>query len=498
MWFWLPVTFAQDDPWGLVRVDDPDHPDAIARSHLGAVLEAPPEPGTAWRVEEIGHVEQVGPMHSDEALDAMGIAAWHDAGFTGQGVSVAVFDLQWFGAELDDAELGSYETWDCWAHEGCTPEIDTLRPRFSYERGVHGTACAEIVREVAPGAELHLVRSNGVTAFENAAQWAIREEIDVVTLSMSYMNNSFYDGTGAVSEIVEEMTEGGVLLVTSAGNYADGHWSGPFTDTDGDGIMEFDDGSERLRVYFRSGKKRGIAMQWDNYRRCGDTDLDIVVYSADGTILDVGDAEQDPDADRCSPVERVAPTIDRDQWAEIEVHRVAGDPAVMVNLITSSGKIERTMPGYSVTDPGTHPMAWTVGAVNATGYLDNPIEGFSSQGPNFAGDPKPDIVAPDGVSTASYGPTGFFGTSAASPAAAGALAVVMSADPELDARAAADRVESWAVSDRTAWQGVDNERGAGLLRLPDPDGELPGCLGRGAWLAGIIVLPWGRTRRTCR
>ncbi|MCP4810761.1 MAG: S8 family serine peptidase [Proteobacteria bacterium] len=498
MWFLTAVAVAQDDPWALIRVDDPNHPDAISRSHLGSVLEAPPEAGTAWRIEEMGVVDQVGQISSGEAIDAMNVQPWHDAGFTGEGVSVAVFDLQWFGAELSDAELGSYETWDCWAHEGCTPEIDTLRPRFSYETGVHGTACAEIVREVAPDAELHLVRSNGVTAFENAAAWAVREEIDIVTLSMSYMNNSFYDGTGGVSAIVEEMSEGGVLLVTSAGNYADGHWSGPFTDTDGDGLHEFDDGSERLRVYFRAGKKRGIAMQWDNYRRCGDTDLDIVVYSADGTVLDAGEAVQEPDADQCSPVERVAPTLSRDQWAEVEIRRAAGDPAVMINLITSSGKIERSMPEHSVTDPGTHPLAWTVGAVNATGYLVNPLEGFSSQGPNFAGDPKPNIAAPDGITTGAYGPTGFFGTSAASPSAAAALAVVMSSDPSLTARQAADRVEGWATSDRTSWQQVDNAEGAGRLRLPDPDGELPGCLGRGVWLGAVFVLPWGWTRRRGR
>ena len=55
-------------------------------------------------------------------------------------------------------------------------------------------------------------------------------------------------------------------------------------------------------------------------------------------------------------------------------------------------------------------------------YLENGAESFSSWGPNHDGEPKPDIAAPDGLTTSSYGPTGFYGTSAAAPAAAAAIA----------------------------------------------------------------------------
>ncbi|HJN73007.1 MAG TPA: S8 family serine peptidase [Myxococcota bacterium] len=492
------TALGDDDPWGLVRVEDPDHPDAIARSHRGSILLEPPTDGTEWFVEEVPHVDEgVGSQRADGASEALGVDAWHDAGFLGQGVSIAVFDLQWYGTELDHEELGDFESWDCWAHTACTPEIDTLRPRFTYEGGVHGLACAEVVRDLAPEAELHLVRTNGTVAFENAVAWAVREEIDVVTLSMSYMNSSFYDGSGPLAVLVEDISEGGTLLVTSAGNYAQGHWSGPFVDTDGDGLHEFEDGSERLGVYFHAGKKRGLALQWDNYYRCGDTDLDVVVYSEDGTVLDVGDRVQDGEKG-CSPVERLAPTLSEDQWAEVEIRRVAGDPAVMMNLLTSSGRIEGSHADRSVTDPGTHPLAWTIGAMDQDGYLSNSIEGFSSQGPNMAGDPKPDIVATDGVTSSAYGPRGFYGTSAASPSAAGALAVVMSRDPSLTGREASQLIEGWAVSERTSWQEVDNTMGAGRLRLPPPEASLPGCLGRAGWLALGIGLPLPLLRRRRR
>ncbi len=488
----------EDDPYGLFRVEDPDHPDAVARSASGSLLLAPPEEGP-WTVEEAAHPHDfVGSFEAHEALDAMNIEPWHQAGYLGQGVKVAVFDLQWYGAELRDEELGDYESWDCWAHEGCTPEIDTLRPRFSYETGNHGLACAEVVRDVAPEAELHLVRVNGNTTFENAAEWAVRNEIDVVTLSMSFMNGSFYDGTGSTAKVVETLSEGGVLLVTSAGNYARGHYLDDFRDADGDGIHELADGSQRLPIYLQAGKKRGVTVQWDNYRRCGDTDLDLWLYAEDGSVLDVADAVQDGE-DGCSPVERLGANLDEGQWTYLEVHRVRGDPAVRWNLITTSGRVDGSMAESSVTDPGTHPLAWTVGAAAGQGYLTNEVEGFSSWGPNLAGDPKPDIVAPDGVTTSAYGPTGFYGTSASSPAAAAALAVVMSSRPELDAREASELVEGWAVAERSSWHATDNAHGAGYLRLPDPGAELPGCFGRAFGSAALLLFPWTllRRRRPC-
>jgi hypothetical protein len=494
---WVSLVLAQDDPWGLVRVDEPDHPDAIATSRFGSVLASPPAQGTPWRIEEAPDVHEfTGDWDAWEGADAMDVQPWHDAGFTGEGVKLAVFDIQWFGAEQKWEELGVFETWDCWAHPGCVVPIDTFRPRFSYESGGHGVACAEVVRDIAPGVELHLVRTNGVTTFENATDWAIREGIDVVTLSMSFMNSSFYDGTGAVSDVVTRLTEGGVLLVTSSGNYAGGHWTEAFTDAEGDGRHDFPWGSEYLPVRLRAGKKRGLAVHWDNYASCGDTDLDLWLYDEDGNVLDIADNEQTPEADRCAPVERLAPTLEEDQWTYLQVRKKRGDGAVRWNLITTSGQVFRSMPQMSVTDPGTHPLAFTVGAVPAIGYLHNPVESFSSHGPNMAGDQKPDIAAPDGVTTSTYGPTAFYGTSAASPAAAAAIALVMSRYPEMDAFDARDWLVNTAWSETSTWQEPSSSVGAGHLRLPPPEGELPGCGGRALGFMAVLGWPlWGLRRR---
>ena len=66
---------------------------------------------------------------------------------------------------------------------------------------------------------------------------------------------------------------------------------------------------------------------------------------------------------------------------------------------------------------------------NPPPWGDDVIEFFSSQGPTTDGRIKPDISAPDGVATVSYGDSfgfAFFGTSASAPHMAGAIALMKS------------------------------------------------------------------------
>ena len=72
-----------------------------------------------------------------------------------------------------------------------------------------------------------------------------------------------------------------------------------------------------------------------------------------------------------------------------------------------------------------------------------------------------------------YGPTGFYGTSAATPAVAAAVALVMSAEPGTTALEAAEHLRAHALSDTATWQAADPALGAGRVRLPDPSPKLP-------------------------
>jgi subtilisin family serine protease len=111
----------------------------------------------------------------------------------------------------------------------------------------------------------------------------------------------------------------------------------------------------------------------------------------------------------------------------------------------------------------------TVGAVRYS--LPNVIEPYSCQGPNADGIIKPDLVAPDCVSTASLSP--FCGTSAAAPHVAGLAALVKEANPGWSPSQIKSYLESEASD--LGQIGKDNVFGSGLANLfdlvPDSDND---------------------------
>ncbi len=477
----------------LVRVDIPDLPGAIASSAQGSVFLGPPAvPGWVWRPEAIPEVDQA---DAEEAIAALRAAPWHAAGEGGAGVRVAVFDSQFADWEAYTPELGDVTTHDCFAHRSCDLPID------SYNRlpstGRHGIACAEVIHDIAPDAELHLVSVTSLTAFENAVDWAIREEVDLISMSLSFFNESAYDGTGPVNAAVDRLAAHNILLVTSAGNYAEEHWGGPFADLDHDGRHDFQPGDNGLWVYWNPGVRR-IELVWDDWQSCGSTDLDVYVYGPDGNLAGRSMERQLPQALRdddraCQPVERVSVNATEEGWYWVVLHHVAGDTDVQIDLFARSGEVWEGVPGGSIVDPGTHPAVFTVGAVRASDYLHLGPESFSSQGPTNNGLPKPDIAGPNGLTTTAYGPIGFYGTSAATPAVTGALAVLMGEDPDLDGAAAAKKLKATALGEHATWE-VDDGLGAGRARLPSLESGDGGC-GFGPVLPMIVVFPLFRLRR---
>ena len=488
----MPILFATLPyaAFDLFHVDDPAAEGAIASSATGSVMVGPPATGIAYHAESVPIADDFSAIEGIQALNA---DIWQADGHRGQGVSVAVFDLEWNGAELDPERLGPVTTHDCWFTPTCEVPMDTARPRFSYEEGNHGVACAEVIHAIAPDADLHLVRVNGETTLENAIDWAVRSHIDVISMSLSFFNASFYDGRGRIDALVDKLVDANVLLVVSAGNYARGHWIGEWTDGDGDGRMDFA-GDNGIWVHLGEGA-RAPYVSWDQYGSCGTTDLDAWMFDESGMIAGRSEERQDLGGDRCEPMERL-PSAPVAGWYFVEVRHIRGPTVgLRVNLLTTDGSISGGIEGGSVTDPGTHPRALTVGAVRAIGYADNPAEPFSSRGPTADGRSKPDIAGPDGLTVASYGATGFFGTSAAAPAVAGAVAVRMSADPTLGPYDAAALLKGSALGDDVAFAMPDPALGVGRARLPADPAPMP-C-GHRPLLMPLIFAPfgWRRSRR---
>jgi hypothetical protein len=132
----------------------------------------------------------------------------------------------------------------------------------------------------------------------------------------------------------------------------------------------------------------------------------------------------------------------------------------------------------SVTDPGSSPNVFTVGAIC---WSNNAVESYSSRGPTIDNRTKPDIAGQDSVSSTVYGnfstcgQSGFTGTSASTPVTAGVAALIRQANPSFTPSQLQSYLETHATDLGTS--GKDNTYGWGRLTA----GPTPLCDYGGAY-----------------
>ncbi|WP_435836859.1 S8 family peptidase [Streptomyces asoensis] len=141
---------------------------------------------------------------------------WAWGGSTGRGVRVCIVDS---GVERDHLMVGRVAS----AH--VVVEGDDGRPRTvpsdSGDACGHGTACAGIVREVAPDCELHSVRVlgerfTGTGDFLLAGlRWAVEQGFDVINMSLSTTHERFLR---ELHELADEAYFRRCVVVASAHN----------------------------------------------------------------------------------------------------------------------------------------------------------------------------------------------------------------------------------------------------------------------------------------
>ncbi len=160
------------------------------------------EPGALPTVERIGPLEQITREW-----------AWGDG--TGEGVRVAVIDS---GVDADHPAVGGGVDYAAMIETGDEIEVDT--EPHSDDFG-HGTACAGIIRSLAPGCRITSVKvlGKGLTGhgavFGAGLRWAIENGMHVCNLSLGTTKRDFY---AVLHELVDEAYFRGVPLVTAANN----------------------------------------------------------------------------------------------------------------------------------------------------------------------------------------------------------------------------------------------------------------------------------------
>ena len=172
----------------------------------------------AWSLEGAGEAHAPLMSHWPQPLDR----AWAFGDRRGAGVRVAIVD-----SGVDAAHrvvAGPLE-------RAVAVELDGDRASVEAD-GVgdvsgHGTACAGIIRALAPACELTSVRvlgadlTGGGEALVAGLRWAIREGHHVVNLSLSTTKARFAE---ALRDLADEAYFGGCLLVASAHNMPVDSW----------------------------------------------------------------------------------------------------------------------------------------------------------------------------------------------------------------------------------------------------------------------------------
>lgn len=392
-----------------------------------------------------------------EGVADIGAPAWHGVGSNGAGVKVAVIDVGFQGYQslVAAGELPADVT------------VASFRADGDINGGgeKHGSACAEVVYDVAPGAQLYLVNFSTDVELANAIDYVIAQDIDVVSASWSFFGNYRGDGQGTINGMVQDAHDAGVFWANAAGNAAQDHWSGAFNDTNSDTWHEFAPGDDGNDITAAVGTTIHVYLSWNKWPVTDqDYDMYLVYEGNPGQTVAAGDSWQGGSQ---APAEQIHYTVPTGKggryWVVIKNYAATGDASF--KLYTYPLHLQYQVAAGSLAgQPTDSPYAMTVGAVQVNTVA---LESFSSRGPTVDGRTKPDIAAPDRVSTTSYGASGFWGTSAAAPHVAGAGAMVAQAYPAYTPSQIQAFLESRATD--AGVPGKDDLYGSGKLNL----GALP-------------------------
>ncbi len=406
---------------------------------------------------------------------------WHSSGLTGKGVKAGVVDLGFEGySNLQGTELPYYLT---------TKIMGSSRDFLS---DYHGTACAEIVHDIAPEAQMYLVNAGDWDVdFHNAVGWLASQGVHVVSSSIginysiiaeliyqiaygssfsSYYASLQLEELDTIREqwkqTIDDAVSRGVTWVQAAGNDGEKRWKSIFTDTDGDGFLNFsetENGNEIVMPdYFYYGIPVYVVLAWGE----GDTTDDYDLYIMDQNGKNITNSTLIQAQVPFFPMEVCLfyPRFGTRYYAHVKKYD-APDQVVSLNIGADSfASFKYYLPVGTVkmAPPADNPNVITVGAVPWNSPC--AIESYSSQGPNADDVIKPDVVAPDAVSTRTYETEGFPGTSAAAPHAAGVCALVKQAHPDYTPAQMKAYLEKNALD--LGEPGKDNVFGSGLVMLP--------------------------------
>ena len=362
-----------------------------------------------------------------------------------------------------------------------------------------GRAMAELIYQIAPGAQIYFYSADGSESDFAAGITALATTYDcnVIVDDATYTDEPFFQDTGVVTEAIENAISLGVSYFTSAGNNSDNFYQATFDPmsmtlpgfSGTQLVHDVGGGSPYEAVSFTADDPTlDFTLEWTEPFGASRYDIGVAIYSyntanssytlvANVTTSDLGG---DPVLAAQGVLDVAAGTYYL-AFYESDSELVGGIPITpgtfkVIFFQDSNATIDGAGVG-SGTVIG-HEEAPGVNSVAAVNVADTPAEGqavpstepYSSAGPgetyiDAAGntlatpvsDGAPDFAATDGTPTSVFSP--FDGTSAAAPNAAAVSLLMLQADSRLAPAQVTYLLERSAISTGNSITG-----GAGLIQ----------------------------------
>lgn len=145
--------------------------------------------------------------------------------------------------------------------------------------GDEGTAMLEIVRDMAPGADLYFHDcGSDVYTFMDAIDKLVAAGCTVIVDDINWKYEPFYEDGDVGSHINEILSSNHVIYVSSAGNTANKHYAGAFLDN-GNHYHDFSGGENRSFVFTLNRiADATVVLQWNDRFTASDNNYDLYLY----------------------------------------------------------------------------------------------------------------------------------------------------------------------------------------------------------------------------
>ena len=375
-----------------------------------------------------------------EEAREMQVDQLREMGFTGEGVRIAIIDEGFYGYE-EISNIG---------------EVKSFRAdsKISPDENRHGIIVSEIYRNISCG-ELSLYTVSSGAEFARAVDHIIEQgDIRIILSCLSFFEGMPKEDSIS-SRAVDKARDNGIMPIIAAGNLEERYYCGNFTDTNGNGLHEFNKKGEKIDETQDIGfmpKESEVAsfLFWSDKEQ----DYDIFLLKKGITRLETLGYSNDRQIKKLSltqTIEGFTTITNISSFLYVAIYRRDnnGDDRDTELELYATVDLQYAS-GNSITSPAAAKGAIAVGAVEPGS---REIRPYSSCG----------NISFVGISQIEPYPVE--GTSIATPLVAGAFALLMSAYPEATNEQILAALQETAID--LGAEGKDTIYGYGLPQVYD-------------------------------